>query len=242
MSQRFVDLIRTLTEPAQLIEDAALELYMGFVLPGATGYRLDLIGKRVGQLREGMGDDDFRTAIGARIAVNRSTGTYRDVIRRVFFLLAPRYERLESSGGVLFIDVGNLTLERAQFLFKFLVRAVEAAVRLQVFYLTTDDAHSFTFAEACFLVNDETDGGPKSIAVSNAEGLPEAGSLIVAFGTPSEEVITYTSRDDNYLYGVTLANEHVLSTSLQVDSAEAQGFGDEADADFGGMLADVLTS
>lgn len=242
MGVRFVDLIRTLAEPAQAIEDAAHDLYLGFFLPAATGYRLDLIGKRVGQLREGMSDADFRVAIRARVATNRSTGTYQDVIRRVLLLIVPRYERVESGGGVAFIDVGNIPLERAQFVFKFLVKAIEATVRLHIYYLTTDEAHSFTFADAAYLVHDETDGGPKAVEVLDAGGLPESGSLIVDLGTASEETITYTSRDDNYLYGVTFANEHQSGTSLQIDNDPAKGFGDDDDAEIGGMLADVLTS
>lgn len=242
MGVRFVDLIRTMAEPAQAIEDAAIDLYMSLFLPGAVGFRLDLIGRRVGQLREGMSDDDYRTAIYARIAVNRSTGTYADVIRRVLLKFVPRYDRLESGGGVLFVDVGQITLERAQFIFKFMVKAVEATVRLQIYYMLTDADHSFTFAQAAILTYDETDGGPKAIAVQGAGALPENGSLIVALGTASEETITYSSRDDNYLYGVTLANEHLAGTALQVDNDEAKGFGDEADPDFGGLLAGVLTS
>lgn len=242
MGVRFVDLIRTLAEPAQAIEDATLDLYMGFFLPGAVGFRLDLIGRRVGQLREGMSDEDYRTAILAKIAVNRSTGTYADVIRRVLLKFVPRYDRLESGGGVLFLDIGQITLERAQFVFKFMVKAIEATVRLQIYYMLTDAEHSFTFAEGVFFVGAETAGGPKAIAVVGASALPDSGSLIVGLGTPDEETITYTSRDENFIYGVTLTNAQPAGVVAQIDNDEAKGFGDEADPLFGGLLAGVLTS
>lgn len=50
-------------------------------IDSATGYQLDLIGKIVGQNREGRNDDSYRIIIKVKILVNNSNGTPKEVLQ-----------------------------------------------------------------------------------------------------------------------------------------------------------------
>lgn len=65
----------------QDVENAAQQVLNGFSVDDAVGAQLDILGSIVGQLRNGMIDDDYRRTIRARIAVNRSKGTIADIIK-----------------------------------------------------------------------------------------------------------------------------------------------------------------
>lgn len=64
----------------QAVEDALQQLYSERSIDVAVGVQLDILGKIVGQRRNGMVDDDYRRIIRARIATNRSKGTITDLI------------------------------------------------------------------------------------------------------------------------------------------------------------------
>jgi hypothetical protein len=65
-------------EQVQHIEDAIFAVRDAFNPDTAVGFRLDWIGRKVGQTRVG-GDDTYRIYIKARIRVNRSSGKAADV-------------------------------------------------------------------------------------------------------------------------------------------------------------------
>lgn len=73
-------LLRGLVGPAQEIENALQQLLTLRGVDTAEGAQLDVLGRVVGQLRNGMVDDDYRRLIRARISVNRSKGTIADVL------------------------------------------------------------------------------------------------------------------------------------------------------------------
>lgn len=64
----------------QQAEDDVAEIYYGRLLANATGIRLDVIGKLVGEPRLGRLDAAYRTAIGVRVLVNRSQGKGPDIV------------------------------------------------------------------------------------------------------------------------------------------------------------------
>jgi hypothetical protein len=74
-------LLRSLAGSAQDVENALQQFYTGFSIDAAVGAQLNILGKIVGQDRNGMDDDHYRRAIRARISVNRSKGTIRDILR-----------------------------------------------------------------------------------------------------------------------------------------------------------------
>ncbi len=85
---RFEALVRALVSPFQSIEDALWALFESDV-DRATGDELDVLGRIVGELRNGETDDElYRRRVRARIMANRSNGTVEDIIRVVRLILA----------------------------------------------------------------------------------------------------------------------------------------------------------
>ncbi len=67
-------------EEAQELEDAIWFVIYGRMLDYAEGAQLDMLGRIVGQPRDGLPDDRYAVQIRARIRINRSIGTPTDVI------------------------------------------------------------------------------------------------------------------------------------------------------------------
>ena len=70
----------------QALEDAAWQLYTLRSVDTAEGWVLDVLGKLVGERRQGSPDADYRIRVRARIRANLSDGTIEDVLA-VFKLL-----------------------------------------------------------------------------------------------------------------------------------------------------------
>lgn len=62
------------------LQDVLFEILESKNLDTATGYALDLIGKIVGERREGKSDDEYRKALRLRISINTSDGTPNIII------------------------------------------------------------------------------------------------------------------------------------------------------------------
>jgi hypothetical protein len=71
---RLQGLIDSVVDLCQEVEDVASDLYTKRTIDTATGDTLDIIGEIVGQLRGGLSDDDYRSAIRFRIQLNVSCG------------------------------------------------------------------------------------------------------------------------------------------------------------------------
>lgn len=218
MGVRYVNLIKTLIEPAQKIENALIELYAAFVLAAASGIQIDKIGDRVGQKRNGMSDSDYKLAIRARVLTNRSTGSFSD-LKRIALIFTDTF-KVEAGGGVAFVDVGIMSDSRAALLFSFLNKAVAATVRLQMFYHSEIDANTFTLASAAITTSTISGG---TVSVQDGLNLPDFGTVTVGMGTPLQENATYTSRTATEIVGLTAINVHPIGTAIQVNNP-ALGF------------------
>ncbi len=64
----------------QELEDAAWQVMLARMPDYAEGVQLDVLGRVVGQRREGLSDTAYRAHIKARIRINRSFGTPEDII------------------------------------------------------------------------------------------------------------------------------------------------------------------
>ncbi len=71
---RWLELTDILVGEVQELEDAYWDMHLAFDVDTAEGHQLDLLGKRVGELRDGRVDDDYRAAVRTRILVNSSDG------------------------------------------------------------------------------------------------------------------------------------------------------------------------
>ena len=81
---RVQGLLETYLDGLQMIEDTAYDVHVGRWPLTAIGEQLDVIGRVVGQPRNGLIDDQYRLLILGRILVNRSNGT----IPEAFAILA----------------------------------------------------------------------------------------------------------------------------------------------------------
>lgn len=224
MGIRYVNLIKSLVEPAQKIEDAFIAMYSAFSLPNAIGVQLDKLGDRVGQKRNGMLDADYKLAIKARILANRSTGSHKD-LKRIALIFTNVYS-VQSGGGVALVNVGVLDNAKANLLFSFLVKAVASTVRLQMQYQATSNANAFTLAAAAVTTADSI-VGTQTLPIVDGLLLPDFGNVKIGFGTSLQETCPYTSRDNNFLYGVTCFNVHPTGSAVQfndVDKGLDNGF------------------
>jgi hypothetical protein len=86
LPQQFTDkpkavaLLQALVVPCADLEIALLQLLYLRSVDTALGVQLDVIGKLVGQPRNGLVDNDYRRFVRARIAINRSSGTSEEAL------------------------------------------------------------------------------------------------------------------------------------------------------------------
>ena len=145
---KFETLIRILTGPIQSIEDALWSILIDRRIKNAVGAQLDMIGRVVGQAREGYADDDYRMRLRARIAANRSSGSDEDLILIVrlfthdddYLVTLARYD---VATIVVRLSGQAMTGDVARNLLGFLAKS--AGVRLVLEYSTADDDDTFTF-------------------------------------------------------------------------------------------------
>lgn len=80
MATKVQQLVEALATPSQEVEDTLIQLLTERAVDTAIGAQLDLLGKLVGEKRQGAADEDYRRRVRARISANRSEGTVEDII------------------------------------------------------------------------------------------------------------------------------------------------------------------
>lgn len=80
-------LIVALLVPAQDIENALQQLKLYRLVDTAVGAQLDILGRIVGQARNGLVGDTYRRYLRARIVANFSDGVVEDLIKVVDFVI-----------------------------------------------------------------------------------------------------------------------------------------------------------
>lgn len=137
--------------PFQTLEDAAQQCIFDRGVNTAVGAQLDTIGKIVGIPRNGVTDDEiYRRLIRAQISSNKSDGLIEDMLTitdLVVFDPAATYV-LDNTGVAAFVlkvEGVVLTFELAEFLMRFLRRAVSAGVRIIMEFWQEPETDMFTF-------------------------------------------------------------------------------------------------
>lgn len=142
-----LDLVGYLAAEFQELENALWDLFTKRGIDSATDDALDMIGVRVGQRRNGYGDDDYRRFIRARIAANRSSGTRAQLITITRLVIDdPDLTvklRNETTATVVVNVGGVLAGSTAEILLSFLIPAVAAGVRVILEYETEDTLFAF---------------------------------------------------------------------------------------------------
>lgn len=128
-----------LVTPFQSLEGALQQLLTERSVDTAVGAQLDVIGKLVGQVRNGMVDDDYRRYVRARVSVNKSTGITEDIITVTDLVVYDdaAYYRVENQGTAtvkLTIEETAVATVLATRLFSMLRDTVSAGVRLVLQY------------------------------------------------------------------------------------------------------------
>lgn len=133
--------IATLATPFQSIELMLQQLLTERSIDTAVGAQLDIIGKIVGQPRNGLDDDTYRRYCRARIATNKSNGIVENLITVTDLIVYDDdgYYEIDTQGiATVVVKIQNITLteELADVLISFLKDAVSGGVRVILEYTT----------------------------------------------------------------------------------------------------------
>lgn len=142
--------LRCLIDPLQILENVSWQLLTEKSVDNAIGAQLDMIGAIVRQPRAGFNDDDYRRLIRARISVNKSNGTVRDIIRVARLVIddvnvAVEVKQSYPAAVVVKANDAAVTTGVAELLISFLLKTVAAGVRVLFHYTTTPPAAAFSF-------------------------------------------------------------------------------------------------
>lgn len=138
-------LLASYLEQVQDLEDAAYELLIYRYLPDAEGEQLTVLGRLVGQPRTSSDDTEYRAALAARIAINRSSGAPEDIIKVARAMLSVTGEAFEYGDeypGQVRVTVTDPIVNDPFYLVRFLDEARAAGVRLLLQYHTHPSGES----------------------------------------------------------------------------------------------------
>jgi len=137
-----------LTE-AQAVEDAFYQLLTERHVAVASGETLDMLGRIVGQPRDGRDDATYRIWISARVMVSRSSGTTEQILAIADKLVGggPVVLR-EYYPGSFIVDLGGVEVHVGSEIAQLLQLAKAAGVRFQATWANPGWPAVFTFAPA----------------------------------------------------------------------------------------------
>lgn len=123
----------------QPAEDMLQQLLLQRAVDNSVGAQLDVLGKLIGQARNGLDDDTYRRYCRANISAHRSKGTVEDLLRvinLVIFDPLASYEIVQSSPATVVVTIVGLgiTDALATVSFTFLRRTASSGVRLILEY------------------------------------------------------------------------------------------------------------
>lgn len=193
-------LITDAVTPATDVENALWELFTERTIDTAVGSQLDVIGKIVGQPRNGETDTIYRQRLRARIAANRSHGNAEDLIS-VMSLAANdsdgRYV-VNTPGGIAHVicriaDVA-ITDAEAAVIVSLLRDAVGAGIKLNFQTSISAVENTFEFVDL-FARTDSaiTAGDTQEDPTDDVSGWPQSGRAVIDAGTPWEEYFSYST-------------------------------------------------
>jgi hypothetical protein len=157
----FLVYLAVFLEQIRLCENALVDIYNAFRLDSATGFRLDWVGRKVGQNRVGSTDDVYRTYIKGRIAANRSRGSTLDVIRVAKAVLTnARYE--QRSCTILVYTTDALTQELYSATVDLLTQAAGPGIKVHLIATVTLPVFAPTHVgvDGELFAQTDTDGAP----------------------------------------------------------------------------------
>lgn len=229
--------VTLLARQAQDLENAGQTLFSLLDIDNSEGVQLDTIGRIVGQERLGFDDVGYRLLLRARIISNKSTGTTEDLYKvfRALFGSGMAYIPGIVKQFVLRITT-VLTPLQAAIGVQFLGDAEEAGARGILEWQEFSNDSMFYTANCAILT--------LGLATANvflcdgSDGFPDSGSVIIDFGLPNQETLTYTRLSPGaFLSPIELAFDHSPGASVELVGDDGLGFGDVNDASVGGHFS-----
>jgi hypothetical protein len=119
-------------------------------IDAGVGVQLDVIGRIVGEPRQGRSDEEYRPFLRARILVNRSSGLTEQIITIVSVVLGDdaAIELREEFPAAFTMVANNAIAVSPSAVISLLREAKAAAVRVLLEYTLVDDDETFTFASS----------------------------------------------------------------------------------------------
>ena len=232
----------------QAIENAYWQLLTEFGVDTAIGWALDVLGRIVGEPRQGALDADYRLRVRARIRVNRSDGTIEDVIEVVRLLIGSallpsatiKLTEYYPAAFVLRITGLIITPTQAQICSSFIKQARGAGIGSGFGWQETADADAFVTATSSPLTV-ATLAGVTSFTVADTTEFPAAGTLVIDDGLAGAETLVYTTKTPTTLSGFpATANPHAIGAMVTYPASVGKGWGNTANPATGGALVGII--
>ena len=231
----------------QEVEDALWAVWSGRGVGTATGHTLDLLGRIVGEDRQGELDALYRVRIRARIQANLSDGTWDDIHRVAAILLDTQWPLATVSGAEIYpaafeyrVDGLVLSADQIKILTSFLRSIRGAGIELRFGWSAGPLVDAFAFAfgstlSAPVLV------GATTLDVVTIGPFSGTGSVVVGVGA-DQETVTYTGIAGNQLTGVSATTKpHGINDPVSlVSPATGKGYGDTANPATGGKYVSII--
>ena len=231
----------------QEVEDALWAVWSGRGVSTATGHTHHLLGRIVGENRQGESDALYRIRIRARIQANLSDGTWDDLHRVVAILLDTLWASATVSGRELYpaafeYRVDGLTLSPSliTILTSFLRVIRGAGIELRFGWSAGPLVDAFAFAIGSTLSAPALVGATTLDVVSTGP-FPLSGSVVVGVGA-DQETVTYTGIAGTQLTGVSATTKpHGLRDPVSlVSPSTGKGYGDTANPATGGKYVSTV--
>ncbi len=147
---KFAAFLSSFIEQAQDVEAVLFEIVNETHLETAVGESLNVLGRIVGEDRQGLDDDAYRLRIKARIRLNLSSGTVEDILEILALVLGSSYvSELQAYAPASFrLDIyGPMDTPTSEYIAQIVSEARAAGVGGLLVYSEELDAVTFTFAD-----------------------------------------------------------------------------------------------
>lgn len=128
---RWAALMVAIANEIQEVENALFDALVMRQLPNATGVRLRVLARLVGQPVKDFSEDDLRRLISVRIAANRSEGRWDDILRILLLWGLSVFDLSPAYPAGLRLDIEEVRSD-AKLLAEIVIPAVAAGVDLEV--------------------------------------------------------------------------------------------------------------
>jgi hypothetical protein len=122
----------------QLLEDAIWDVILRRTLEKAVGAQLDTIGQLVDEKRRDRTDELYRVFIGAKILVNRSKGSTKDILDLLAVITATALRFKEFKPACLYVELLAIPEHDPVLIFSYLRDAKAGGVKLSFVSPTSD--------------------------------------------------------------------------------------------------------